>query len=297
MEQPLLVVGSIALDTLEGPYGRVQDELGGSAAYFSMAASLIGPVRLVAPVGRDAVGQVLAVLRRRPAIDLTGLEVLDAPTYRWTAADFMGSNLDLGSRDSIYDSWQPRLPREYPGWAFVGSMRLDHQVEAAHQLAAAELLASDAMHSYLEAAPRRAAELIEQCSWYFCNSGEFQALGGDPDRPDRSRRAWGLEGLCVKGGPDGLTAYTGGGQLRLPALLAHRVVDTTGAGDSLAGASLARWLQLGGGPESLEDALVHGIACASIAIEDIGLRALARATPSLLAARVLEVRASLAGQP
>ncbi len=296
MEQSLLVAGSIALDTLEGPYGRVEGELGGSATYFSMAASLIGPVRLFAPVGRDASDQVKSLLGGRPTIDAAGLDVVDAPTYRWTASDFRGSNLDLGNQDSIYDAWQPQLPGGFDGWAFVGSMRVDHQVAAARQLAACSLLASDAMRSYLEAAPDLARDLVGMCSWYFCNAEEFVALGGDPQQPDRFRAACALDGLCVKAGPDGLAAYTDSGSIVIPALTSRKVVDTTGAGDSLAGGTLARWLQLGGGPDTLREALVYGVACASIAIEDIGLRGLARAVPAMLAERVEEVRAALATQ-
>lgn len=296
MEQSLLVAGSIALDTLEGPYGRVEGELGGSAIYFSMAASLIGPVRVFAPVGLDAADRVRSLLSGRPVIDDSGLDVVDAPTYRWTATDFMGSNRDLGNQDSIYEVWQPQLPEGYGGWAFVGSMRVDQQVAAAGQLAGCGLLASDAMRSYLEAAPARARELVRLCSWYFCNAEEFVALGGDAQQPERFRAGWGLEGLCVKAGPAGLAAYTESGAIAVPALTSRKVVDTTGAGDSLAGGTLARWLQLGGAPDTLREALVYGVACASIAIEDIGLRALARATPAALAQRVEEVLDALAAQ-
>jgi len=292
----LLVVGSIALDSLQGPYGQVEDELGGSAVYFSLAAGLIGPVRVVAPVGLDAAARVQGLLGGRPGVDGSGIQVVDAPTYRWRATSFLGSNLDLGSKDSIYDSWRPAVPTAYEGWAFVGSMRIDHQVDAARQLAGSELLASDAMRSYLEAGPQQARDLIGLCGWYFCNEQEFAALGGAADRPEEFRSNWALDGLLLKAGPRGVTAYTRAGALSVPALLSRPVVDTTGAGDALAGGTLARWLQSGAAPDGLRDALMHGVACASIAIEDIGVRALAKATASDLAERLLEVRRSAAGE-
>ena len=102
----LLAAGSIALDTLEGPFGQVSGELGGSALYFALAASLIRPVEIVAPVGEDGVDAVRSVLGDRP-VDVSGVALLDAPTYRWSALQQAGSNLDRGSRDSIYDSWEP----------------------------------------------------------------------------------------------------------------------------------------------------------------------------------------------
>ena len=268
----------------------MEDELGGSALYFALAASLICPVAIVAPVGADAVDRVRATLARRP-VDLSGLSVVDAPTYRWRARQVEGRNLDLGSRDSIYDHWQPILPQRYSGWVFVGSMRPDRQLDAARQASGASLLAADAMRSYVDAAPSEARQLLELCGWYFCNKEEFAALGGDPDRPQLFCNRWALEGLVLKLGAHGLVAYAKAGDQQLGALSAHPVVDTTGAGDALAGGMLARWLQTGGSDADLRDALACGVACASITIEDLGIRALARATQGQLRERVEEVRA------
>src|SRR5215471_19800905 len=203
----LLVAGSIALDSLQG--GRVTDELGGSALYFSLAAARRVDVLVVAPVGRDAEDRVRALLGGRPHLDLAGLTVVDAPTYRWFAEDHEGRNVDLGSRDAIYDRWSPRVPVGYRGWAFVGSMRPDRQLESARQLAGCGLLAADAMRSYVESAPEAARWVLRLADWYFCNQEEFSALGGSD--PHTFLRAWGLAGLVVKHGPGGVTAWTGDG--------------------------------------------------------------------------------------
>ena len=288
----MLVAGSIALDTLDGPFGHVQGELGGSALYFSLAASLIGPVRMVAPVGTDGIELVKRAVGDRP-IDLGGLTQVSAPTYRWQATQFEGRNLDLGSQDSIYDVWEPAIADGFEGWAFVGSMRPDRQVEAARSLITARLLAADAMRSYVQSQPAEAKQLLDLCDWYFCNHEEFEALGGDLQDPDRFRSDLALRGLFIKEGPDGVWAWTPAGPLHVPALLTRRVLDTTGAGDSLAGGTLARWLQLGGRPECLEEALIHGVACASLAIEEVGVRGIAAATPAALRERVDEVRKGL----
>ncbi len=267
----LLVAGSIALDTLEGEFGRVEDELGGSALYFALAASLVRPVRLLAPVGPDGLQRVHEAVAGRP-IDVSLLEVVDAPTYRWRAQAVAGRNRDLGNRDSIYDHWSPQPPEDYSGWAFLGSMRPDRQLEAARGLAGSPLLAADAMLSYISARPAAAAEVLARAGWYFCNADELAALGGGS--PEGFRRRHNLEGLVVKAGPDGATAYTEEKSLHLPALVVGPVVDTTGAGDSLAGAMLAR-LSL---TEDLEEALRWGIAAASVTIEGVGMAALLRAT-------------------
>jgi hypothetical protein len=269
-DDSLLVVGSIALDSLQG--GRYTDELGGSAIYFPLAASPECRVQVVAAPGRDAEDRVRVLFAAHPSIQ-PRLELLDAPTYRWFADDLGGRNVDLGSSDSIYDLWSPRPPAGWRGWAFLGSMRPDRQLEAARRLAGCGLLAADAMRSYVEAAPEAAREILRLADWYFCNEDEFAALGGDD--PEQFRRRWGLAGLVLKHGPGGVTVYNEGGRLHRQALEGP-VVDTTGAGDALAGGMLARWRRLGGAPEALDEAVEQGVVRASLAISDVGIRALAR---------------------
>jgi sugar/nucleoside kinase (ribokinase family) len=196
----LLVGGSIALDTLVGPFGSVHDELGGSALYFALAASLIAPVRVVAPVGRDGAAQVTQVLGSRP-IDAGLLQVIDTPTYRWRAHLAEGRNVDLGSEDSIYDLWEPVVPEQFGGWAFVGSVRPDRQAQLMQKLGGAELLAADAMLSYVHSDAPHAFDVLRRAHWYFCNHEEFVALGGD--EPQTFRRRWRLRGLVVKAGREG----------------------------------------------------------------------------------------------
>src|SRR5579864_3783825 len=174
----LLVAGSIALDTRDGPFGTVKEELGGSAVYFALAASLILPVKVSAPVGRDALARVSGAFEGR-AIDTALLEAFDAPTYRWTAHQEHGCNVDLGSADTIYDEWVPSVPPDFAGWAFVGSMRPDRQAQAMKALHSAQLLAADAMLSYVREQTTEAKNALRRAAWYFCNEEEFAALGGN----------------------------------------------------------------------------------------------------------------------
>ncbi len=285
----LLVAGSIALDTLEGDYGRVDEELGGSATYFSLAASIFMPVRLVAPVGADGVERLHDRVAGRP-IDLTCLEQVEAPTYRWHAHGVAGRNRDLGSQDSIYDHWSPSPPPGFSGWAFVGSMRPDRQLEAAGRLTGARLLAADAMLSYAALRPASLPQLLETVSWYFGTEEELHAI--DPAfEPQRFRRQWTLEGVVVKFGPGGVSAHTEHGSEHVEAVLTHEVIDTTGAGDALAGGMFARWLGTGARPDGLRDALRWGTACASIAIGAVGSRGIAGATADDVRARLRDVPA------
>ncbi|HKW60183.1 MAG TPA: PfkB family carbohydrate kinase [Candidatus Dormibacteraeota bacterium] len=286
----LLVVGSIALDTREGPFGKVEEELGGSAIYFALAASLLVPVKVSAPVGHDAVDKVVKAFDGRP-IDTSLVHVFEMPTYRWTARQEHGRNTDLGSSDRIYDSWHPHSPRDFAGWAFVGSMRPDRQAQAMKAVHGAKLVAADAMLSYLKEQTAHAKDVLRRANWYFCNEEEFASLGGTD--PEEFRRQWWLEGLVVKAGSEGVTAYTSDGSLHVPALLKYPAFDTTGAGDAVAGGMMARWLVTGGQRAGLQDALVCGVACASLTIESIGTRGIVTATRELLDERMREVWACL----
>jgi cytidine kinase len=286
----LLVAGSIALDTLDGPFGTIEDELGGSALFFALAASLIVPVRLVAPVGRADASKVAGVIGSHP-IDTEYLQVLDAPTYRWRARQEHGRNIDLGSNDALYDQWEPQVPPGYRGWAFVGSVRPDRQVQLMERLDGATMLAADAMLSYVRSRTADAREVLSRAAWYFCNHQEFAALGGG--EPQAFRRRWALEGLVVKAGERGVTAYTDAGATHVPSLTDRPVVDTTGAGDAVAAGMLAHWLLGGAEADQLQESLVWGVACASITISDIGLRGIGAASREQLDERVAEVRQCL----
>src|SRR6195256_5788411 len=227
----LLVAGSVALDTRDGPFGKVKEALGGSAVYFALAASLIMPVKVVAPVGIDGAKRVAQAFSGRH-IDVEQLQILEAPTYRWRARQEHGRNVDLGSSDDIYNSWAPSLPAGFEGWAFVGSMRPDRQAQLMGILGGAKLLAADAMLSYVRARPPEARDVLRRAGWFFCNQEELAALGGKD--PEEFRRQWWLKGLVVKAGALGLSAYTEYGVVKVPAHTHPPAVDTTGAGDALA---------------------------------------------------------------
>ena len=282
----LLVVGSIALDNREGPFGKLHEELGGSAVYFALAASLLAPVIVSAPVGDDAIDKVAKAFEGRP-IDTALVHVFEAPTYRWKARQENGHTVDLGSSDKIYDRWKPHAPLDFTGWAFVGSMRPDRQAHAMQMLLGAKLLAADSMLSYLHEHKPASKDVLRRAAWYFCSEEEFAELGGR--EPEEFRRQWWLDGLVIKAGEKGVTLYTSDGSIHVPALPQHPAFDTTGAGDAVAGGMLARWLTTGAQRGGLQDALVCGVACASLTIEAVGVRGIASATSHLLEQRMAEV--------
>jgi sugar/nucleoside kinase (ribokinase family) len=174
-------------------------------------------------------------------------------------------------------------------------VRPDRQAQLVAGLRGSHTLAADAMLSYIRAQPPAARNVLRGSRWYFCNHEEFAALGGD--EPETFRRAWGLEGLVLKAGPHGVTAYIEGRSMHVPALLTHPVVDTTGAGDAVAAGMLAHWLVRGGGRDELHESLMWGVACASLAIGDIGVRGIAAATRKDLDMRVADVHEMVGRNP
>jgi sugar/nucleoside kinase (ribokinase family) len=147
------------------------------------------------------------------------------------------------------------------------------------------------MLSYVHERGPEARDVLRRAAWFFCNQEEFAALGGKD--AEEFRRQWWLQGLVIKKGEDGLATYTEYGALRVPALRARPALDTTGAGDALAGGMLARWSSTGGRPDGLLDALVWGVACASITIESVGVKGIAKATLREVEERVAEVEECL----
>src|SRR3989442_13398497 len=141
-------------------------------------------------------------------------------------------------------------------------MRPDRQAQLTGMLHHVELLAADAMLSYVRARPPEARDVLRRAGWYFCNQEEFTALGGKD--ADEFRRQWWLQGVVIKSGALGLAAYTEYGVVRVPALTNRPVVDTTGAGDALAGGMLARWESTGGRPAGLQGAPGWGVGCAAL---------------------------------
>jgi len=154
-------------------------------------------------------------------------------------------------------------------------------------LPGARLLAADAMLSYLREQALASRDVLGRAAWYFCNEEEFAELGGRD--PEEFRRRWWLDGLVIKSGDKGVSVHTSDGKIHVPALPHYPAFDTTGAGDAVAGGMLARWLTTGAQRGGLQDALVCGVACASLTIEAIGVRGIASATPQLLEDRMAEV--------
>jgi sugar/nucleoside kinase (ribokinase family) len=286
-----LVVGSVAYDTIETPFGRAECVLGGSASYFSVAASFFTPVRLVAVVGSDFGEQQLAAFRGRP-IDLDGLERAAGKTFHWQGK----YSSDLNSRDTIrtdlnvFESFRPKIPAAYRGseHVFLGNIDPALQRSVLDQVERPRLVACDTMNFWIAGQPEELRKTLARVDVLLVNDGEARELSGEWNlvKAARAIRAMGPRTLIVKKGEHGVLMFMEDGTFAAPAYPLEEVFDPTGAGDTFAGGFMGYLESCGRlDDESLRRAVVMGSTLASFAVEAFSLDRLLRLTRPEIDAR------------
>lgn len=292
----ILVVGSVALDGVETPFGEVDEEVGGSAVHFSAAASLLAPVQMVGVVGDDYPMDRLDFLRERGA-DLSGIETAEGPSFRWKGR----YNYDLSSRETldtqlgVFADFHPRIPEGFrsPDVLFLGNIHPELQLEVLSTVERPRLVACDTMNFWIEGNRDALLEVLGQVDVLIVNDGEIRQLADHHNifRAARWVQERGPGRVVVKKGEHGAVLFDGDALFFVPGYPLEEVFDPTGAGDAFAGGflgSLARTREIDSG--ALRRAAVVGSATGSFAVEDFGIGRLARATGDEVAARVREFR-------
>ena len=274
----LLVTGSIGIDTVTSPYGRVENVLGGSAVYFALAASQYLPVRMVAAVGEDFPDEFRAVLASRN-IDLAGLETRrDSKTFRWTGR-YEGDMSGAETVDVSLNVLIEELPPVPPAFAdsatvFLANTHPDQQRELLSQVRAPQLVVCDTMNLYIETARESLLEMLKLVTGAIINDAEARQLTGLTNLIEAGEAilGLGLEFVIIKKGEHGALLVTADGAYAIPAFPSKLVRDPTGAGDSFAGGVMGYLAQQGrSDPEMLRRALVRGTVVASFTIEDFSV--------------------------
>lgn len=286
----VLVVGSVALDTLETPYGRSDDVLGGSATHFSLAASRFAPVRLVAVVGKDFPDRHVELLRSR-GIDTGGLEVADGLTFRWHGR-FQG---DMSRAETVsvqlnvLATFRPTVPAAFAATPYVllGNSSPEVQRAVLEQLRGPAFVMLDTMNLWIDTARPALAALLPRVNALCVNHEEAQQLAGAKNTAGAIRRLleMGTRIVIIKRGEHGATLATRDFQFSIPAYPTEKFVDPTGAGDSFAGGILGYLARSGGDASSLRKALVYGSVMGSFTVEEFGTGRLQRVTPEEVEAR------------
>ncbi len=276
--EPIAVIGSVAFDTLETPAGRADDELGGSATHFAVAASFFAPVALVAPVGDDFPAAAREYLVGR-GIDCSALETRAGRTFRWHGRYHEDMNkrdtlhLDLG----VFAGFAPQVSpavRTAP-YVFLGNIDPTLQRGVLDQFPGARLVGLDTMNHWIAEARAPLEALLPRIDLLVINDEEARELAGADNVTRAARRILGLgvKRVLVKRGEYGAILFSSDSVFAVPAFPLEEVFDPTGAGDTFAGGLLG-WLAAPGdvGEANLRRAIVYGTVLASFVVEDFGGR-------------------------
>ncbi len=293
---PVLVVGSVALDTVRTPGGEWAEALGGSASYFSLAAASYAPVRIVAVVGSDFSDRHLETFRRR-GCDLAGLQVQSGKTFRWEGvySEDMNQRVTLRTDLNVFQDFHPKLPAAYldSPCVFLANIDPELQAEVLDQLEAPPLVVLDTMNYWIASRRERLLSVLRRVHVFLVNDEEARLLTGveSLQKAAEGIRMMGPNVVVIKRGEHGALARTEQGWFVVPAVPLESPQDPTGAGDSFAGGVLG-YLARGGGEMDearLRLALVHGAAVASFACEQRSVTGLVELTPALIEGRVRQL--------
>lgn len=273
----LLVVGSVALDTVKTPFGEVTEVLGGSATYFSTAASYFTSVDLIAVVGQDFPDQHVNFLKGR-GIDLAGLERRPGSTFRWKGeySHQLNEAHTLDTRLNVFETFRPKIPEQYrsPEVLFLGNIDPELQQDVLQQVKRPALVACDTMNFWINGKQDALWKVLAGIDVLIINDGEARALGDDPNLVKVAKKilSRGPQYLIVKRGEYGVLLFTGEHVFGAPAYPLEEVRDPTGAGDTFAGGFLGYLAATGNrSSAAMRQAIIFGSVMASFTVEAFSL--------------------------
>jgi len=273
----ILCVGSVALDSVETPFGRADRVLGGSAVFFSAAATIFCPVRVVGVVGEDYPFGDLDFLAARGA-DLAGIERRNGESFFWAGR----YHYDLNTRDTletrlgVFADFEPKIPEGFRSarHVFLGNIDPTLQHQVLDQVDAPEVVACDTMNYWIEGKRKELVSLLERVNILLVNDAEARQLADEPNLLKASRwiRERGPDTVVVKKGEHGAILFADDWAFFAPGYPLEVVFDPTGAGDAFAGGFMGYLTRRGSlAPDDLRRAMVYGSAMGSYAVEDFSI--------------------------
>ena len=274
----IVVVGSMAFDSIETPFGRIEKVLGGSANHFAMSASLFTPIRCVSVVGQDFPKEHLDLLQKKN-IDTAGIRVEKGATFHWSGK--YGYDLSeattLQTDLNVFEHFEPELPEAYrkSEFVFLGNIAPSLQIKVLSQVQNPKFIAIDTMNFWIEGARDTLIEAISRCHCLIINEAEIRQLTQTRNIVKAAQivRGWGPQITVVKRGEYGAMLFDHGEVFSLPGLPLAEVKDPTGAGDTFAGGFvgyLASQSNFSLSRYTLRQAVVYGNVMASFAVQDYG---------------------------
>lgn len=286
----LLVVGSVAIDDLDGPFGPRPDILGGSASYFSTAAGLLayGAVSLVAVIGDDFPDEHVNFLEGR-GVDISGLERVRGKTFRWKGryADDLSSRTTLDTQLGVFADFRPKLNEAHKDarLVFLGNIDPVLQLSVLEQVHKPALVACDTMNFWISGKREDLTRVLSRVDLVILNDEEARQLAGVNNlvKAAAAIRAMGPRGVIIKRGDSGAMLFHDQGIFAAPAYPLDDFKDPTGAGDTFAGGFMGYLARAGVGqvplsPEIIKRAMIYGSVLASFCVEDFSLDRLKQVT-------------------
>jgi len=279
----ILVVGSVAFDTLKTPYGERQKILGGAATYFSLSASYFADVRVVAVVGEDFTPENEAVMNKR-GVDTRGIQHAKGKTFHWTGE--YGENVNeaktLSTELNVFEAFEPSIPAEYHNSEFLFLANIDPvlQTRVRDAMQNVQLVGGDTMNYWISGHRQNLDKMLKRVDVLLINDGEAKMLAGDNSLPRAARKVMemGPRALVIKHGEYGATIFFRDGEFagghhpfRAPAMPLDEVRDPTGAGDSFAGGFMGYIASQGEvNRRVLKHAMFYGSVMGSFTVERFG---------------------------
>jgi sugar/nucleoside kinase (ribokinase family) len=277
----ILVVGTVAFDSIETPFGSAERILGGSASYFALGASFFAPVRIVGVIGEDFPQQYLELFRQKQ-IDLEGIKRARGDTFHWRGR----YHEDINVRDTlelhlnVLAGFVPDLPERYRDaeYVFLGNIDPLMQLEVLNQIRRMRLVVCDTMDHWIREGLDGLRQVLRRIEMLVINDSEARLLSGQGNivRAAREILKMGPKVVLVKRGEYGVLQFSDSSIFATPAYPLEEVFDPTGAGDSFAGGFLGHLARSGDvTQQGIRRAIVYGSVVASFTVEDFGVKRLA----------------------
>ncbi|MGD9581654.1 MAG: PfkB family carbohydrate kinase [Vampirovibrionia bacterium] len=300
----LLIVGSIALDSIKTPYGDKDDILGGSCSYASVAASLYCPVNMVGVVGKDFPQEAIDLFKSKN-IDLSGLETAAGETFRWKGYYEYDMNQahTLATHLNVFGEFAPKIPEEYKDieYVFLANIHPALQLDVLNQIKKPKFVVCDTMNLWIDSTRKQLLEVIKKVDLLLVNEEEARQLCETPNLMLAAKKVleMGPQYVIIKKGEHGALLFSKTGERFLaPAYPLNALKDPTGAGDTFAGGMMGVIAnQDDSSIKTIKSAIVTGTLLASFDVEDFSLNRLKEVTMNDLSERYKEFEAYTKFEP
>ena len=288
----LTVIGSTALDSIETPFGKKEDILGGSATYSSISASFFTPVNLISVVGEDFPEKYIRLFKRRN-IDTRGIERKKGKTFRWNAKYHydMSYAETLDTKLGVFKGFRPLIPSNVSPRTNLLLANIDPELQSYifHQINPTGLVACDTMNHWISSSKRALLKLLKKVDLFLLNDAEARQISGETNLLEAARfiASKGAKMTVIKKGEHGALFFSRGLRFMVPAYLLETIKDPTGAGDTFAGGMLgylSKYPKIT--DKVLRRALVYGSIMASFAVERFSADGLLKTKPADINKRV-----------